>query len=86
MTTIGEQEAALAHRWLAANKLPIAHTETLPLADESYLLVADEQTKVASSPLKTMTLDSAEGEGMYCDPLTGLYVTPDPISEPELSS
>jgi len=85
VTVIGEGEAALARQWLTANDLPIIHAETLPLADESHMLVADAVVQTTPSPLKVMTLDFAEGEGMYCDPLTGLCVTPDPVSELENS-
>ena len=85
VTVIGEQEAALSRQWLTANALPIIHTETLPLAEESYLLVADAPAIKAPSSFTLKTLDFAEGEGMYCDPLTGLCVMPDPLSEPENS-
>ncbi len=33
--------------------------------------------------MRPLTLVSAEGEGMYCDPLAGLCVAPDPLYEPE---
>jgi len=77
VTVIGDGEAAMVRRWLAANAHPIAHEETLPLRDETTLFVADAVAQKAPSPIKMMTFDFAEGEGMYCDPLTGLCVTPE---------
>jgi len=83
VTLIGEAEAALAQKWMEEFGLTLLNSEMLPTRSEAYLLVADllpAASEKSDEPGLTI-LEPIAGEGMYCDPMTGVCSTEDTLMD-----
>jgi len=79
LTLMGEAETATARAWLAEIGLSVIHASKAPEAGGAHLLVAESGGKSERSapPLTLIRLNAGDGEGMTCDPLTGVCIVPD---------